>query len=356
MKRLFCLFALCGLLLFGATPATVRAAAPPDIGAAAGVLIDLDTGAILWQKDCHQPLPPASTTKVMTALLTANLVEPTEVFTVSAAGAAVGESSAHLTAGEELAAGDLLACALLISANDACYVLGENIAGAEPLFVSMMNLKAAALGGNNSVFANTNGLPDEGHFMSPYDLALFARNALAKPLFAQLVDTPYAYTDSGSYRRYLKNTNRLVRTYPEIDGVKTGTTDAAGACLAASMSRDGRRVLAVVFHSPDRFGEAYRLLNYGIDQFQNISLCRQGEIWAQTADYTLVAACDGLVTVPKDAPGLQPQLIWSDTGEQAWLLCQQQGLEDVTINLTVKYDQQKQGTSSFLEKMKQIVN
>lgn len=342
------------IAIWGGAPAW----AAPTIGATAGILIDLDSGNVLWEKEADLPLPPASTTKVMTALLTENLANPEDIFTVSEHAAAVGESSAHLTAGEKLAMEDLLAAALIISANDACYALGENVAGSEPLFIRWMNVKAAALGGANSYFRNTNGLPDAEHVMSVRDLATYARRALANPLFAELVDTTDRYTETGAYRRYLKTTNRLLRSVEAVDGVKTGTTDAAGACLVASMSQGDRRVLAVVFHSPDRFGEALNLLNYGIDSFQTIRFAKMGEIWGYYNENTLLAAGDGIATLPLEHGILSVDIDWKEnpvleTGATVgWLTLKEDGEARCRVNLILKNGAKKQGTDTLLEKIK----
>jgi len=346
-------------LVLAVTPTAYAQTAPPEIGAISGILIDIDSGTVLWEKNSQEPLPPASTTKVMTGLLTASLAAPEEIFTASPQAAAVGEASAHLVNGERLAMADMLAAALITSANDACYALGENIAGKESIFVRWMNEKAVALGGANTNFCNTNGLPATGHVMSVADLARYARVALTKPIFARLVDTSVTYTETGSYRRYLKTTNRLLFSNPEVDGVKTGTTDAAGACLVASMSREGRHVLAVVFKSPNRFGEALDLLNYGVDSFKNIYFADSGAVWGFWQDTSIIAEGEGIATVEKETNDLNVKVEWRQTeklpaaGETvAWLVLEKNGSNCACVNLIAKDDVKKQGIEGFLEKIR----
>ncbi len=354
-----CWLCLVFCLFLTAVPAAYAQTVTPEIGAVAGILIDLDSGSVLWEKNSQTPLPPASTTKVMTGLLTAALAAPDEIFIATPQAVAVGEATAHLVTGEELAMADMLAAALITSANDACYALGENVAGKEDIFVHWMNEKAVSLGGANTNFCNTNGLPATNHVMSVADLARYARIALTKPIFAKLVDTPATYTETGSYRRYLKTTNRLLLSNPEVDGVKTGTTDAAGACLVASMNREGRHVLAVVFKSPNRFGEALKLLNYGIDEFKNIHFAEDGAVWGSWKDTPIIADGLGIATVKNETTGLKVEVEWRPksgdpaAGETvAWLALKQNGNLCARINLIVKDDVKKQGIEGILEKIK----
>jgi len=309
------LSALAIVLLFTFTPAYAL-----DIGAKAAVLIDALSGDVLWEKNAAEPLSPASTTKVLTALLSLSLAPEDMPCTVSDKAAAVGESSMHLSAGEKMRLSDLLAGALLESGNDACVAIAENTAGSEALFVDLMNVKAALIGAQSTQMRNTNGLPDDTHLMSASDLAIICRIAMTKPLFAQLVDTPTATVESNFGRHYLKTTNRLLLSAPEVIGIKTGTTDKAGACLAAAMERDGRRVISVVFNSRDRFGESLSLLNYGVDNFINVYFADRGEILAYLGDLPfaengtpVVAGAEGVATIDKTAmQDLKLEFIWQN--------------------------------------------
>ena len=278
-------------------------AAVPTIGAKAGIVIDIDSGAVLWEKNPDQALCPASTTKVLTAILALDMMEPGAICYVSPEAAAIGESSIYLRPGEQFYLDQLLTGALVKSGNDACFAIAENVAGSEPLFVHWMNWKGELLGATKATLYNTNGLPHENHMMSARDLAMIGRYAMHNKSFADKVKIKSTVIqDLGGNERYLKNTNKLLWEDENVIGVKTGTTDAAGPCLVSAMEKDGRRVLAVVLNSPDRFWESHALLNYGIDEFTNISLCEAGDIMTYLPiDPWLVgiAAGDGIFTVPK---------------------------------------------------------
>ncbi len=283
------------------------------VSAKAALLLDAQTGQVLWQKDGYEQLPPASTTKILTALLCLDIAPLDRVTEVTAQAAAVGESSAGLLAGERFAMGELLDAALLKSANDACFAIAEGAVGSEPCFVRLMNLKAAVLGAAGARLLNTNGLPAEGHSMSCYDLALLARVAMQNPEFAARVGSIYGVMEGGSYNRKLKNTNKLLQMDEHITGIKTGTTDAAGACLVSAMERDGRSLIAVVLHSGDRYGDSLRLLNWGVDGFANCCVVRQGQVlgaWPMDdgTEIAVQAATDLWLTLPVDNGAPQAEL------------------------------------------------
>ncbi len=298
------------------------AAAEPQVGAAAAILLDAETGCVLWEKNGYELKEPASTTKILTALLVLDTADLREQTTISAKAAAVGESSANLQAGEVFTLENLLKGALVKSANDACYALAEGVTGSEPLFVHWLEMKAQSLGAYDAVLANTNGLPSENHYLSAYDLALIAQNDLRREIFREIVASKQIKMEGGNYTRTFKNTNKLLNTEYVI-GVKTGTTDRAGACLVSAMAKEGRTVIAVVLHSPDRYGESLRLLNYGIENFTNIKYAEKGEtlgfcplqeggdkgVWA-------VGGGNGIYTVAKDQmPNLQVTYNWRRQAE-----------------------------------------
>lgn len=277
----------------------------PQINAKGAILMDAETGDVLWEKNGYQLYEPASTTKILTALVVLDMCEGSEETVISSQAAAVGESSANLQAGEVFTVENLLKGALVKSANDACFALGEAVAGSEPLFVHWMNLKAFTVGAYDTKVANTNGLPGEEHFLSAYDLAAIARVDLQNQEFREIVGSKYIEMTGSNYNRTFKNSNKLLFSNDSVIGIKTGTTDAAGACLVSAMERDGRSVIAVVLNSPDRYGESLQLLNYGIENFQNIKYITKGERlgYYNVEDNVGVfvdASCDGIVSVNKE--------------------------------------------------------
>lgn len=319
------LFVTLTFLLILSTNVGVATASESEVDFAktstAAVLIDRQTGQILWQKNANEPLPPASTTKILTAILALDTTDLTESYTVSAATSAVEESSAYLQVGEVFDLGNLLNAALIKSANDACYAIAELVAGNEPYFVELMNAKAITIGADTVSAQNTNGLPDDEHLMSALDLAKIARIAMENEEFASRVALESGYMMGGSYNRTLSTTNKLLSMDENVIGIKTGTTDAAGACLVSCMERDGRSVIAVVLHSGDRYNESLALLNYGIDEFENLQILKQGQLLANCQiedaknNLEIVAVTDLWVTVPTAKNDLREEFLWSSENQ-----------------------------------------
>ena len=261
MKTLLC---LC-LLLCVAMPAPANGAVLPAITAEAAVVMDLDTGQVLYGKGEHERRPPASLTKVMTGYLAGKQFQAQQWITVSETAASTGESSLNLKTGDVLTFDALLHGALMKSANDACVALAEYMAGTEKNFVQNMNLQACLLGCKDTNFCNSNGLPAEGHYSSAYDLALMTRAAMQNETFAAIVQKQQYMVHWQDGRQLLvRNTNRLLREYPGAIGVKTGTTNEAGQCLIAVAEKAGKRVIVVVLKSKNRFYDAVALLDYGL--------------------------------------------------------------------------------------------
>ena len=240
------------------------AQAVPEITAEAAVMLDMDTGEVLYGKAEHERRPPASLTKVMTGYLAAQRQDLMhQEVVISEMAAETGESSLNLKEKDVLCFEELLYGALLKSANDACVAVAEHISGSEEIFVDDMNLQACLLGCANTKFQNTNGLPAEEHYSSAYDLALMTRAAMQVSQFAQIVQTQNHTVHWQDGRKLLvHNTNRLLREYPGAIGVKTGTTNEAGQCLIAVAEKAGKRVAVVVLKSRNRFYDATVLLDY----------------------------------------------------------------------------------------------
>lgn len=285
-----CMIVLTLVLIFhsGFFPQAAIANNEPQIGAQAAVLIDVYSGQILYEKDALSKRPMASTTKVMTAVVALGGSDLDSKSKVSKHADNVGESSMYLEEGEILTLEQLLYGALMPSGNDACVAIAEHVAGSEDFFVLLMNEKAALLGAVDSSFKNTNGLPAKGHFSTALDLALITRYALHNPVFCDVVKTKFRVIKGpDALDHYLKNTNKLLWSYPWADGVKTGTTMEAGQCLIASANKGERRLLAVVLKDNNRFGDAEILFNYGFNEFNLVRTLYQGEI------YTRIPVVDG---------------------------------------------------------------
>ncbi len=255
----------------------------PLVSAEAAVLMDVTTGDVLFDKQAFKRKPPASTTKIMTAILGLEMGRPDEVVTVSPKAAAVGESTIHLDPGEKITLYELITGALVRSGNDACVAIAEQIAGSEQQFLKLMNKKALSLGAQNTHFANTNGLPNKDHYSTAFDLALMASHGLQLPAFASITrqkETDIHFLEPDTFMN-IRNTNKLLWNYPFADGVKTGTTTASGKCLVASATKEGRQLVVVVLNAPNRFGDAQKLLEWGFLQTETIKIAGPGQVMAE---------------------------------------------------------------------------
>ncbi|WP_027363792.1 D-alanyl-D-alanine carboxypeptidase family protein [Desulfotruncus alcoholivorax] len=289
-NNICCIIILTLVLVFhsGFSPQAATANAEPQIGAKSAVLIDVESGQILYEKNALSKRPMASTTKVMTAVVALGCSDLHSKSRVSKHADNVGESSMYLEEGEILTLEQLLYGALVPSGNDACVAIAEHVAGSEDFFVLLMNEKAALIGAADSCFKNTNGLPEKGHYSTAFDLALITRYALHNPVFCDVVKTKFKVVKGpGALEHYLINTNKLLWSYPWADGVKTGTTIEAGKCLIASASKGERRLLSVMLNDNNRFGDAETLFNYGFNEFNLVRKQYQGEI------YTKIPVVDG---------------------------------------------------------------
>lgn len=263
MKRKIIYTITAWLFFVWCVPPPLWAQTAPEITAEAAVMMDLETGVILYGKQEHERRPPASLTKVMTGYLAVKQQRENMNVIVSAQAAETGESSLNLKADDVISFQDLLYGALLKSANDACVAMAEHIAGSEDTFVEYMNLQACLLGCANTHFENTNGLPAENHYSTAYDLALMTRAAMQVSEFAQIVQTQqYTVRWQDGRKLPVRNTNRLLKEYPGAIGVKTGTTNEAGQCLIAVAEKAGKQLVVVVLKSRNRFYDAVTLLDY----------------------------------------------------------------------------------------------
>ena len=265
------IMASCLLLLAAAFPAN---AVDLAVGGKSAVLMDIETGTILFESNAHEPLPPASVTKVMTMLLIMEAIDSGKIgwddtVVASEAAAAKGGSQVYLKVGETMTVTDMVKSIAVSSANDCACAMAEHIAGSESAFVDMMNSRAKELGMNDTHFVNCTGLDDgadaASHKTSAYDIALMSRELLKNHPDIQKFTTIWMDTvRNGAFG--LSNTNKLVRFYSGATGLKTGFTSSAGYCLSASAQRDGLGLIAVVMGcetSQERFAACKSMLDYG---------------------------------------------------------------------------------------------
>lgn len=310
------------LLLIAAAPDAAAQELP--LKSKAAVLIEYQSGRVLYEHNAHTPLPLASVTKVMTLALALEAVRDgkaslDELVTTSEYAASMGGTQIWLEPGEKMPFGELLYALAVGSANDAAVALAEHLAGSEPAFVEAMNAKAKSLGMVNTTFANPSGLPPESvgkpgpHAASAYDIAILSRYSLGLPLFLEIVSTwgPVVMRSETIKQPVLWNYNRMLRTYPGMDGIKTGMTSEAGYCIAATAERDGVRLIVVTLGAPtgaDRESDVRRLFDYGFSLLKSVPIAAKGEVVAEVEvlkgvrrTVELEAAAPLAVTLPKES-------------------------------------------------------
>lgn len=286
MKRFFYVLAIALLFI----PIVSVHAEQPKVELAtearSAILIERDTGTILYEKNAHEPLPPASMTKIMTMLLIMEAIDQgklklDERVRASEYAASMGGSQIFLEPGEEMTVDDLLKGVAIGSGNDASVALAERIAGSEEAFVHMMNEKAKQLGLKHTTFENTTGLPAKNHYSTAYDMAMMAKELLKYDLITKYTGTYEDYLREHTDKKFwLVNTNRLVKFYPGVDGLKTGYTSEAKYCLTATAKKGNMRVIAVVFGAPTpkaRNAQITKMLDYAFSHYETKPLYKKGE-------------------------------------------------------------------------------
>lgn len=312
--------ALLILLSFCAVaPARADKPSEPDLSAAGAILVDLDTGQVLYEKNADTPFYPASTTKIMTALLALERGKLDDVITCGESVRNVDGSRIYLEVGEQETLRDLLYAMMLSSANDAAVAIAEHYGGTVERFVALMNAKAAELGATNTHFVTPNGLHNPAHVTTARDLAVIARAAMQNPVFAQIVSTrehdmPWPVKNS---TRQLYNINDLLYSFDGAIGVKTGYTTQAHHTLVGAAARNGMRLLSVTLRSDlsHRFADARALLTWGFEHFRPQVVVERG---ANVGALTVRTQRIPLVTVDRvtydaagDPPGLETKLVLS---------------------------------------------
>ena len=249
-----------------------------DIKAKSAILLEVNTGKILYEMNADEKLPPASITKIMSLLLIMEAIDRGElsvedVITASEHASSMGGSQIWLEPGETMTVDDLLKAAVIASANDATVALGEAVAGSEEGFVAQMNARAKELGCTNTKFINATGLDAEGHISSAHDVAIMSAELIKHDRIKNYSTVWMDTLRDGESE--LVNTNKLVRFYEGTTGLKTGTTSGAGYCLSATAERDGLELVAVIMAgetSNDRFNGAKKLLDFGFANYQYVTI------------------------------------------------------------------------------------
>lgn len=259
---------LLGSVLVAAMVPCARAA-EPSVTARAAIIVDAASGEAIWERNADASLPPASTTKVMTAILAIEEGKADQMLTVSSNASVVAPSKIGLRPGERMALGDLLYAVLLNSANDAATVVAEGLAGSEEAFAARMNARARALGASGTHFVNPHGLTAEGHVSTARDLAKIFRHGLGLDEFREILETPRIKVPLDSRRVSavtLHSHNRLLTGYTHRVIGKTGYTRPAGRCFVGAASSGGRQIIVALLGSTDLWGDTRRLIAYGFGE------------------------------------------------------------------------------------------
>lgn len=283
MKKILFVF----LILVSLFIIPVKAEEQMASNAKSAILIEASTGTILFEKSSNEKFAPASMTKMMSLLIIMENIDNgnlkmDEIVKASKHASSMGGSQIYLEENEEMKVEDMLKGITIGSANDATVALAERIAGTEDKFVEMMNAKVKELGLKNTNFKNSTGLDEANHYSSSYDMAIIAKELVKHKKildFSSIYET-YLRTDSDS-KFWLVNTNKLVRFYKGVDGLKTGYTEEAGYCLTATINKDNMRLIAVVMGEPTstiRNSEVSALLDYGYNLYQKHTYITKEEI------------------------------------------------------------------------------
>lgn len=251
-----------------------------QVTAKAAVVIEAETGKVLFEKNAYERKYPASTTKILTLITALENSNLDDLVTTSENASGTEGSSLWLSQGEKLTMRDMLYGIMLVSGNDATVAVAEHIAGSVNNFAKLMNKKAKSIGAKNSNFVNTSGLPDENHYTTAYDLAIITAYGYKNPVFSEIVSTQHRVMpwEGKPYNRDLYNENRLLYYYDGANGVKTGYTEAAGRCLVSAAKRSGVQLIAVVLDSEQLWDDSTRLLDYGFSRLKPVTMFHKGEV------------------------------------------------------------------------------
>ncbi len=263
------------LIAIGPAVAMDAPAVPgPNLGAPSAILVDAVTGQVLWARNEHTKRPVASTTKIMTAILTLENTQMTEVVTASKRASETLFTSLHLKPGEKVDVENLLRALLIRSANDTAVALAEHIGGSVDGFVRMMNDKAREIGAEDTHFVTPNGLYAPGHYSSAYDLALMARYATQYPKFNEIVAMRSSRIERSINKQdiVVRSSSKFLKSYTGADGIKSGYIKQAGHCFVGSATRGGWRLIVVVLKSPNSQADTTALMDYGFAGFERVIL------------------------------------------------------------------------------------
>lgn len=289
----------------------------PNIAAKSAILMDYTTGEVLWAHNEREKLPPASLTKILSAIIILESGDLHRIVTVGENPPKIEPSVLSLGKGDKISLENLLTAMLVRSANDAAVAAAEYIGGSEQKFVKLMNQKARELGAFDSHFVNAHGLHHPLHYSTAYDLAIITRYALRNPFFASIVSSRseevkwWSAKEGKEKTERLENTNKLLSIYPYTVGVKTGYTLQAGRCLSAAAKRGEWQIICIILNSPDVWKDAIELFKYAFDNFRPYFVAKKNtpleyvKVRGNPSQVALFPKEDILFVLPKD---IQPSI------------------------------------------------
>ena len=300
-------FLILFLLFFFTVPVfAIPVQATPQVAGKGAVLIDIKTGQVLCAVEKDEQLMPASTTKILTAIIAIESGRLDDTVTIGPNPPRVEGTRVYLVEGEQISMRELVMAALIHSANDAALAIAEHLGGSAQGFAALMNAKAREIGALNSNFVNPHGLSEEGHYTTAYDLALIGRYCMSNGTFRDIADDKVLDWKGQEWQTRLININKLLWSYDGANGIKTGYTKESKNTIIASAERDGRQYLAVVLGSTGDqiWDDAAKLLDYGFENFHLVSLITPDEVAADVSidkniNLRLVASEPFYLSLPK---------------------------------------------------------
>jgi len=293
IKKIFIILFIVGIIITAG--GTTADAASIGNTAKSAVLMEVNTGRVLFEKNAHQKLPMASTTKIMTCIIVLETCDLEEIISVDPAASGIEGSSIWLSPNENITVKDLLYGLMLSSGNDAAEALAIHVAGSLEEFAALMNKKAREIGASNSNFVNPHGLPDSNHYTTAYYLALISSYGMQNAKFTDIVSTQYKNIswEGSDWDRSLKNKNKILWDYEGANGIKTGYTDAAGRCVATAAMREEMQLSCVVLNDSDMFGDSMKILDYGFENYSVKPIIEKGEYYGSViVNNGTIKSCD----------------------------------------------------------------
>lgn len=329
---------------YGTAGDTAGEPAPPEISAQTAIMVEANSGEVLYEKNADRKAYPASITKIVTALLAVEHGTLDKKVKVSDKAAGVEGSSIYLEPGEMITLRDLVYGLMLRSGNDAAIAISEAVGGSTGRFVIMMNKRIRELGALNTNFVNPNGLHDPEHYTTARDMALIAIGAMKNSEFKKVAGAKSWVSDRGEGKyNYFYNKNKVVYQYSGGNGIKIGFTKAAGRTLVASSERDGMELICVVMNAPDWFNDTYKLMDYAYSQYETSQIIpaqrpvNAVKVWGGSKDFALIGSREEILCPLKKGQDNKVSIIYVLPQSQKAPVCRWQEAGHLKVYVNGKY-------------------